>query len=100
MKPFRERNPVVIGAVSIATLVLMVVAAMRAQDLPLVGGGDTYYASFTEAGGLKVKDEVRIAGVRVGQVTSMELDGNSVKVGFKAQDRPESSATRPPPTSR
>lgn len=83
MKPFRERNPVVIGAVSIATLVLMVVAAMRAQDLPLVGGGDTYYASFTEAGGLKVKDEVRIAGVRVGQVTSMELDGNSVKVGFK-----------------
>lgn len=83
MKPFRERNPVVVGAVSIATLVLMVVAAMRAQDLPLVGGGDTYYASFTEAGGLKVKDEVRIAGVRVGQVTSMELDGNSVKVGFK-----------------
>lgn len=83
MKPFRERNPVVVGAVSIATLVLMVVAAMRAQDLPLVGGGDTYYASFAEAGGLKVKDEVRIAGVRVGQVTSMELDGNSVKVGFK-----------------
>ena len=83
MIPFRERNPVVVGAVSIAALLLMLVAAMRAQDLPLVGGGDTYYASFEEAGGLKVKDEVRIAGVRVGQVTSMELDGNSVKVGFQ-----------------
>lgn len=83
MKPFRERNPVVIGAASIATLVLLLVAALRAQDLPLIGGGDTYYASFDEAGGLKVKDEVRIAGVRVGQVTSMDLDGNSVKVGFK-----------------
>lgn len=85
MKPFRERNPVVVGAVSIAALLVMLVAAMRAQDLPLIGGGDTYYASFTEAGGLKVKDEVRIAGVRVGQVTSMELDGNSVKVGFQVK---------------
>ncbi|KRB80184.1 ABC transporter substrate-binding protein [Nocardioides sp. Root190] len=83
MIPFRERNPVIVGAVSIATLVLLLVAALRAQDLPLIGGGDTYYASFEEAGGLKVKDEVRIAGVRVGQVTSMELDGNSVKVGFQ-----------------
>lgn len=83
MKPFRERNPVVVGAASIAVLVLMLVAALRAQDLPLIGGGDTYYASFDEVGGLKVKDEVRIAGVRVGQVTSLELDGNSVKVGFK-----------------
>ncbi|UUW91798.1 MCE family protein [Pimelobacter simplex] len=82
-KPFRERNPVIIGMVSIAVLVLGLVAAFRAQDLPLIGGGDTYYASFSEAGGLKVKDEVRIAGVRVGQVTSMDLDGNSVKVGFK-----------------
>lgn len=82
-KPFRERNPVIIGLVCIAALLLGLIAAFRAQDLPLIGGGDTYYASFSEAGGLKVKDEVRIAGVRVGQVTSMELDGNSVKVGFK-----------------
>lgn len=85
MKPFRERNPVVVGAISIAVLALLLVAAMRAQDLPLIGGGDTYYASFSEAGGLKVGDEVRIAGVRVGRVDSMELDGNSVKVGFKVK---------------
>ena len=72
MKPFRERNPVIVGAASIATLVLMLVAALRAQDLPLIGGGDTYYASFDEAGGLKVKDEVRIAGVR-GEETKIAL---------------------------
>ncbi|WP_436698885.1 MCE family protein [Nocardioides sp. BYT-33-1] len=95
MKPFRERNPVVIGAVSIAVLLLGLVAALRANDLPLIGGGDTYYASFAEAGGLKTKDEVRIAGVRVGQVTSMELDGNSVKVAFKIKtDTPFGVDTR------
>jgi len=95
MKPFRERNPVVIGAISIATLLLLLAAALRANDLPLIGGGDTYYASFAEAGGLKEKDEVRIAGVRVGQVTSLELDGNSVKVGFKVKtDTPFGDQTR------
>ncbi len=83
MKPFRERNPVVIGAISIAVLVLMLTAAFRAQDLPLIGGGDTYYAEFDEAGGLKVNDEVRMAGVRIGKVASIEIADGKVKVGFK-----------------
>ena len=83
MKPFRERNPVVIGAVSFALLALLFLAAFRAQDLPLIGGGDTYYAEFAESGGLKVNDEVRVAGVRVGKVNSIEIDDGVVKVGFQ-----------------
>ena len=85
MKPFRERNPVIIGAVSLAVLAALLLAAFRAQDLPLIGGGDTYYANFAEAGGLEVNDEVRIAGVRVGQVDSVELDNGVVRVGFKIE---------------
>lgn len=80
--PFRERNPVIIGAISIACLVALLLAAFRAQDLPLIGGGDTYYAAFSEAGGLKANDEVRIAGVRVGEVESVELAGDHVRVAF------------------
>lgn len=83
MKPFRDRNPVIIGAASITVLVLLLVAAFRAQDLPIIGGGDTYYASFTEAGGLKVNDEVRVAGVRVGKVEDITLDGDEVTVKFR-----------------
>ena len=86
MKPFRERNPVVVGAVSLVTLALLLVAALRADDLPLIGGGDTYHAMFTEAGGLSVDDEVRIAGVRVGKVEDIELAGDQVKVSFKVED--------------
>lgn len=81
-KPFRERNPVIIGAVSLAVLAGLLLAAFRAQDLPLIGGGDTYYAAFAESGGLKANDEVRIAGVRVGKVESVELDGDHVRVAF------------------
>jgi phospholipid/cholesterol/gamma-HCH transport system substrate-binding protein len=83
MKPFRERNPVVVGIISIAVLLLMLTAALRAQDLPLIGGGDTYYAQFDESGGLKVNDEVRLAGVRIGKVSSIELEEGTVKVGFQ-----------------
>ncbi|GAW48942.1 MULTISPECIES: MCE family protein [unclassified Nocardioides] len=83
--PFRERNPVVIGAISLAVIALLIMAAFRAQDLPLIGGGDTYYADFSESGGLKADDEVRIAGVRVGKVESVELDGDHVKVTFRVK---------------
>src|SRR3546814_11464240 len=60
MKPFRERNPVVVGAISIAVLALLLVGGFRAQDLPLIGGGDTYYANFAEAGGIKRSEERRV----------------------------------------
>jgi len=66
-------------------IVLMLLGAFRAQDLPLIGGGDTYTAAFTEAGGLKPEDEVRIAGVRVGKVETVELDGDHVKVTFRVK---------------
>ncbi len=93
MTPFRERNPVIIGAVSLAVLLALLAAACNAQNLPLIGGGDTYKASFSEAGGLKANDEVRIAGVRVGKVTEVELAGNKVDVSFKV-DSPSKFGNR------
>ena len=83
--PFRERNPVVVGAISLTVVALVVLAAFRAQDLPVIGGGDTYYAAFAESGGLKANDEVRIAGVRVGKVEDVALDGDHVKVTFRIE---------------
>jgi phospholipid/cholesterol/gamma-HCH transport system substrate-binding protein len=80
--PFREKNPVIVGAVSLAVIFAFIMAAFRAEDLPLIGGGDTYYAAFSEAGGLKANDEVRIAGVRVGKVKTVDLAGDHVRVEF------------------
>ncbi len=81
--PMRERNPVIVGAVSLAVLAAFILAAFKADSLPLIGGGDTYYAAFTEAGGLKANDEVRVAGVRIGKVKQVELVGSHVRVTFK-----------------
>lgn len=88
MTPFRERNPVVIGAVGLTTLALLAVAAFNAESLPLIGDGETYSAAFSEAGGLKPGDEVRIAGVKVGKVDEVDLDSDHVKVSFRVKGDP------------
>jgi phospholipid/cholesterol/gamma-HCH transport system substrate-binding protein len=89
MTPFRERNPVIIGAISLAVLAGLILVSFRASSLPVIGGGDVYHAAFTEAGGLKANDEVRIAGVRVGKVEDVELAGDHVRVTFRVDQDAE-----------
>ncbi|WP_433800435.1 MCE family protein [Actinomycetospora sp. CA-084318] len=86
MKPFRKRNPIIIGAVSLLVLVLLVLASLNIRDLPLIGQGATYTARFGEAAGVQPDDDVRVAGIRVGSVTDVALDGNDVVISFKAPD--------------
>lgn len=80
---FRARDPLPIGIAGVLAIGLALVASFNAAALPFIGGGDSYAASFSEAGGLRTGDEVRIAGVRVGKVTDVELAGNRVDVGFR-----------------
>jgi phospholipid/cholesterol/gamma-HCH transport system substrate-binding protein len=89
MIPFRERNPVIVGAISLAVLAALLLASFRASSLPIIGGGDVYHAAFSEAGGLKANDEVRIAGVRVGKVEEVELAGDHVRVTFRVDQGAE-----------
>ena len=50
------------------------------------GGSDTYNARFTDATSLNVGDDVRIAGVKVGQVTSISVvDRRQADVAFSVQ---------------
>ncbi|SDL82271.1 MCE family protein [Streptomyces wuyuanensis] len=88
MIPFRDRSPVAVGAVGVTTLALLAVAAFNADSLPVIGDGETYSAAFSEAGGLKPGDEVRIAGVKVGKVDEVDLDGDHVKVTFRIKGEP------------
>ena len=79
MRPFRERNPLPIGIAGLATVGLTMLLAFNLQQF---AGGTAYSAAFSEAGGLKSGEEVRIAGVKVGKVNGVDLDGDHVKVTF------------------
>lgn len=86
MKSFRERNPVVIGVVGTLVLVAITAGVFFYRDLPLIGGGTTYRAEFSEAAGLRPDDEVRVAGIKVGEVTDVELVVDKVVVTFRVED--------------
>jgi phospholipid/cholesterol/gamma-HCH transport system substrate-binding protein len=83
MKPFRERNPVIIGGIGLAVIAALIVAAFQAEDLPIIGGGEHHSAAFREAAGIQEGNEVRVAGVKVGKVTRIDLEGGHVRIDFR-----------------
>ncbi|AHH96791.1 MCE family protein [Kutzneria viridogrisea] len=80
------RRETVIGLVTVLTLGLGVLAAFNAEDLPIIGGGTTYSAYFSESAGLVTGNEVRVAGVKVGEVRRVSLARNQVLVDFRVRD--------------
>jgi phospholipid/cholesterol/gamma-HCH transport system substrate-binding protein len=79
--PIRERNPVAVALVGLAILALIASLTYFSGSLPFLAG-TTYTADFSEAAGLVPGNEVRIAGVKVGQVTGVSLAGDKVAVTF------------------
>lgn len=82
----QERNQALIGGVSIVVLTLIGLTAFYSDDLPIIGGGTTYTADFTESAGLISGTEVRAAGVKIGTVKEVGLDGDHVRVRFRVKD--------------
>ncbi|NUT07737.1 MAG: MCE family protein [Hamadaea sp.] len=84
-----KARPAVVGGVGVAVLFALLLAAFQIEDLPLVGGGTSYSAAFRDASGLAPGNEVRVAGVKVGKVTGIELaqsgNGAYVRVGFRVR---------------
>lgn len=82
----RDRNTLRLGIAGLAVIAVLLVLAFNAASLPLIGGGDEYSAAFTEAGGLRDGDDVRIAGVKVGDITGVDLEGSHVRVDFRVTE--------------
>ncbi len=86
MSSLRERNPAALGVIGLVLLTLAGLLTYFSDDLPVIGGGTTYRANFAEAAGLRAGDEVRVAGVGVGEVTGVRLDGDHVVVTFEVDN--------------
>lgn len=86
MKKFQQRNPIGIAASGVAVIIAGMLAAINADDLPVVGAGTIYQAEFKEAAGIKSGNEVRAAGIKVGKVKDVELNDKGVLVTFYVKD--------------
>jgi phospholipid/cholesterol/gamma-HCH transport system substrate-binding protein len=85
-KPFSQRNPVLIGAIGLVMIATLLWGAFNANKLPIIGGGTIYTAAFPESANLQPDNEVRIAGITVGRVSSVGLQGDHVKVTFRVKN--------------
>ncbi|WP_191256104.1 MCE family protein [Amycolatopsis oliviviridis] len=86
MRSFGAVDPVKLALAGLTTMALGMAAALNADALPVIGGGTTYSAEFSDAGGLRADNDVRIAGVKVGKVSEIDLEGDRVLVSFRVKD--------------
>lgn len=81
-----HRSPVITGFIGILVLIFATLSAFALSDVPIYGASNRYTVEFSEAAGLQSADEVRVAGVKVGDVTDVRLDGDRVLVDLQVQD--------------
>lgn len=79
MRKFRERNLLIIAAIATALLLIGGFFALNFAKFTET----TYTADLQSAVGLQPGDVVTIAGVRVGAVSSLSLDGTVAKATFQ-----------------
>ncbi|MEM7530346.1 MAG: outer membrane lipid asymmetry maintenance protein MlaD [Pseudomonadota bacterium] len=90
----------IVGAIVLGAAGGFVVYAANTADLGLgQSGGKAYVAEFRKADGLATGGDVRIAGVKVGSITEMELDPKTFRARVRlslngAVELPDDSAAR------
>lgn len=84
-EPLTDERKIRYAVIGLAGMLLLVLVTMNLQRLPLVGGGATYKAEFGDASGLVAGEEVRVAGIKVGTVTDIELGRGKVIVSFRIE---------------
>ncbi|WP_155725316.1 virulence factor Mce family protein, partial [Mycobacterium avium] len=82
MRTLTEFNRTRVGLMGALVTVLVVGVGQSFTSVPMLFATPTYYAQFTDAGGINVGDKVQIAGVNVGLVSSLVIRGDRVLVGF------------------
>jgi len=80
MKPMNARDPFKTGLVGVAILLLMGVGVVVLSVTNF--GTKGYAAELEHTGGLRVGEDVRVHGVIKGEITGIELEGDTVIVDF------------------
>src|SRR5690606_16758018 len=83
--PMRSRGALIGLSLFMAVAVVLTWLVYVTLRRDVAGSTVPYSAVFTDVFGLREGDDVRMAGVRVGRVERIELDGKYAKVSFVVQ---------------
>lgn len=82
MRTLQGSNRVKVGLIGLILLVSIVVVGQSFASVPMLFAKPMYYAHFADSAGVNAGDKVRISGFDAGQIKSLDIDGDRVKVGF------------------
>jgi phospholipid/cholesterol/gamma-HCH transport system substrate-binding protein len=87
MRALQPANRVRVGVLAIAMVALIVGVGQSFSSLPMLFATPSYYAQFSDSGGLSKGDKVRILGMDVGTVQDLKIDGDHVVMKFSTGTR-------------
>ncbi|UQX10887.1 virulence factor Mce family protein [Candidatus Mycobacterium methanotrophicum] len=82
MRTLEPANRLQIGLMGLIVIVLVTAVGQSYSSVPMLFAKPTYYAEFTDSGQLSKGDKVRIAGMTVGDVEALKIDGDHIVVKF------------------
>ena len=90
---FHERNPIIIGIITVIVTAVITVAGLSIQGSDLRGGYKVT-AHFEDASGLRQGDDIFVAGVRAGTVEGVDIVDDHVEVVLSVNGHEMPSETR------
>jgi phospholipid/cholesterol/gamma-HCH transport system substrate-binding protein len=82
MRTLESANRPRIGLMGILVTLLVVGVGQSFTSVPMLFASPNYYGQFTDSGGIKKGDKVRIAGMDVGKVEGLSIDGDHILMKF------------------
>ena len=82
MLRYRGANLIRAGIIGVILIILVIAVGLQPERLLQYGTSLRYHALFSEAGGLANGNDVTVSGIKVGTVSSIELDNGDALVGF------------------
>ena len=82
MRSLEPSNRLRIGLMGILVLLLVIGVGQSFTSVPMIFAKPSYYGQFTDTGGLSKGDKVRIAGMDVGKVEGLSIDGDHIVIKF------------------
>ena len=96
MQRYRGSNLIRAGVIGVILIILVIAVGLQPERLLQYATSLRYQALFSEAGGLATGNDVTVSGIKVGTVSSIELDNGDALVGFTINSKyalgPETTA--------
>src|SRR5271155_2256558 len=94
MRALEPANRRRIGLMAVAVALLVILVGQSFTSVPVLFAQPSYYAQFTDTGGLNKNNTVRIAGMDVGNIQGITIDGDHIKIKFTTGRNPIGTETR------